>query len=304
MSFYCVQTIISLGSSVLFILALKSFSSAKTSSVGNFWGIVGMLMAMFCGHYWDLFILGQPDKFCTVMIIFAFMSLGGAVGYYVAKNVSMTALPQLLAAFHSLVGLAAIFVASNFFIYTMHYIKHVNPSTYLIVESVHYGTPRAHFIENILGAVIGAITFTGSIVAFGKLQGLIVGKPWRFKGQGYVNFVTGLCLVTLMVAFIVNQSMELFIASILFALAIGVLLIMPIGGADMPVIISMLNSYSGWATAGIGFSTNSELLVIVGALVGTSGAILSHIMCKGMIIAKCYFWWLWIEILWRGNRAK
>ena len=133
-----------------------------------------------------------------------------------------------------------------------------------------------------MGATIGAITFTGSVVAFGKLQGIISGKPWRFKGQQKINIALGACLIALIIAFIVKQTPALLIQTVILSLIVGYMLIMPIGGADMPVIISMLNSYSGWATAGIGFSANSRLLVVVGALVGTSGAILSHIMCKGM----------------------
>lgn len=268
MALYDVCTYISLIASVLFILALRGLSSARTSVNGNRFGIAGMVLA-FLGTQIPVCLATLDKNLSPVLVkVLAVVMLGSAIGYVIAKKVNMTALPQLLAGFHSLVGLAAVFISlSSFFcIYE--------------IPSTNHDSMRA--LEMVLGATIGAITFTGSLVAFGKLQGIIGGKPWRFKGQKQINFALGTCLIALIVDFTINQTYELLVAVIILALVVGYLLIMPIGGADMPVIISMLNSYSGWATAGIGFSANSGLLVIVGALVGTSGAILSHIMCKGM----------------------
>ena len=258
----------SLLASVLFILALRGLSSAKTATKGNWFGIAGMTLALL-GTQVPVYFANLEISLSPALIkILIVAVLGGIIGYVVAKKVNMTALPQLLAGFHSLVGLAAVFIslASFFCIYG--------------IPSVNHDNMRA--LEMVLGAVIGAITFTGSVVAFGKLQGIISGKPWRFKGQRQINIILGGCLIALIIAFVIKQTPELLIHAIVLSLVIGYLLIMPIGGADMPVVISMLNSYSGWATAGIGFSANNRLLVIVGALVGTSGAILSHIMCKGM----------------------
>ncbi|MBQ9335423.1 MAG: NAD(P)(+) transhydrogenase (Re/Si-specific) subunit beta, partial [Alphaproteobacteria bacterium] len=253
---------------MLFILALRGLSSAKTATKGNWFGIAGMTLALL-GTQVPVYFANLEISLSPALIkILIVAVLGGIIGYVVAKKVNMTALPQLLAGFHSLVGLAAVFIslASFFCIYG--------------IPSVNHDNMRA--LEMVLGAVIGAITFTGSVVAFGKLQGIISGKPWRFKGQRQINIILGGCLIALIIAFVIKQTPELLIHAIVLSLVIGYLLIMPIGGADMPVVISMLNSYSGWATAGIGFSANNRLLVIVGALVGTSGAILSHIMCKGM----------------------
>ena len=268
MILYYVSTYVSLVTSVLFILALRGLSSAQTSVNGNRFGITGMALALL-GMQLPIYFSNLDISLTPVLLKVLVVALsGGLIGYVIAKKVNMTALPQLLAGFHSLVGLAAVFIslASFFCIYGL--------------SSVNHDNMRA--LEMVLGAVIGAITFTGSVVAFGKLQGIISGKPWRFKGQQAINVALGVCLIVLIVVFVNKQTPDLLIYAIVLSFVIGYMLIMPIGGADMPVVISMLNSYSGWATAGIGFSAGNGLLVIVGALVGTSGAILSHIMCKGM----------------------
>ena len=268
MILHFVGTYVSLVASVLFILALRGLSSAKTSVSGNRFGMVGMTLALIGTQvpvYFENLDISLTSALMKVLVVAV---LGGLIGYVIAKKINMTALPQLLAGFHSLVGMGAVFIAlASFFL------------TYGMTSANH---DVMHVLELVLGATIGAITFTGSVVAFGKLQGIISGKPWRFKGQRQINVILGLCLIGLMFAFLIKQTPELLIYAVILSLIIGYMLIMPIGGADMPVVISMLNSYSGWATSGIGFSASNELLVIVGALVGTSGAILSHIMCKGM----------------------
>ena len=197
--------------------------------------------------------------------------IGGGIGAIIARRIQMTALPQLVAAFHSLVGLAAVCVATPAF---------YDPGAYNIgsAGAIHANS----LVEMSLGTAIGAITFTGSIIAFGKLQALITGKPLVFPGQHPLNALLGIVLVLVIVWFVVGQSPLAFWAIVVLSLALGLLLIVPIGGADMPVVISMLNSYSGWAACGIGFTLANSLLIITGALVGSSGAILSYIMCKGM----------------------
>jgi H+-translocating NAD(P) transhydrogenase subunit beta len=197
--------------------------------------------------------------------------IGGAIGTAIALRIQMTALPQLVAAFHSLVGMAAVFVASAAFLY---------PEAYGI--GVAGDIRRASTIEMSLGTAIGAITFSGSVVAFAKLQGLVSGKPLVFPGQHLLNAALGILLIALIVWFVSDQPPAAFWLLTLLAFALGFLIIVPIGGADMPVVISMLNSYSGWAACGIGFTLENSLLIITGALVGSSGAILSYIMCKGM----------------------
>ncbi len=197
--------------------------------------------------------------------------IGGAVGAYIARQIQMTALPQLVAAFHSLVGLAAVCVATAAF---------AAPEAYGIgVRGAIHG---ASLVEMAIGLAIGAITFTGSVVAFAKLQGLVSGRPLVFPGQHFVNAGLGILLILLIVLFVLSESPAIFALLVLLSLLFGFLLIVPIGGADMPVVISMLNSYSGWAACGIGFTLSNSLLIITGALVGSSGAILSYIMCKGM----------------------
>ncbi len=250
-------------SSICFILALQGLSSAKTSQRGLTLGIVGMVLAIAT-------TLGSPIV-TGYGIIITGVIIGGVIGTIIAQKIQMTALPQLVAAFHSLVGLAAVCVAAAAL---------YEPWAFNIGEvgSIHAGS----LIEMGLGVAIGAITFTGSVVAFAKLQGLVSGNPLMFKGQHPLNALLGIGLIVLIGLFASCECHALFWAITFIALLLGLLLILPIGGADMPVVISMLNSYSGWAAAGIGFTLGNSLLIITGALVGSSGAILSYIMCKGM----------------------
>jgi len=249
---------------VCMIMALRGLSSPETSQGGNRWGMAGMAIAIAT-------TLISPHT--SWLLIPLGIAIGGGIGYVVAKKIEMTALPQLVAAFHSLVGLAAVFVAGAAL---------AAPEAYNILSPE--GTIKiASKIEMSLGVAIGAITFTGSLVAFGKLQGLVSGKPLVFPMQHPLNAGLGILMVVLIGLFSLGaDSVTLFVAITVIALALGLLLILPIGGADMPVVVSMLNSYSGWAAAGIGFTLHNPLLIIVGALVGSSGAILSYIMCKGM----------------------
>jgi NAD(P) transhydrogenase subunit beta len=260
---------------VCFILALKGLSSPTTARRGNLIGIVGMAVAVVA----TLISVSRspipalkPDV-TTYLIIIAGLVLGGAIGSGIALRIHMKSMPQLVAAFHSLVGLAAVLIAATAF---------YAPQAYGIGTVGNIKT--ASLIEMSLGSAIGAITFTGSVVAFAKLQGLVSGAPVVFRGQHLLNLLIGLLIVTLIVGFTVDmgsQELAFWLMTCLAFLA-GVTLIIPIGGADMPVVISMLNSYSGWAAAGIGFTLNNPLLIITGALVGSSGAILSYIMCKAM----------------------
>jgi NAD(P) transhydrogenase subunit beta len=249
--------------SICFIMALRGLSSPTTARAGNFYGIAGMVIAI-------LTTLATPHVVSYWMIILGIL-IGGAVGTYIAQNIQMTALPQLVAAFHSLVGLAAVCVAAAAF---------YAPEAYGI--GVRGAIHTSSLVEMGLGTAIGAITFTGSVVAFGKLQGLITGKPLVFPYQHPLNAGLGILLVLLLIWFASAESAGAFWLIVLVSLGLGFLLILPIGGADMPVVISMLNSYSGWAAAGIGFTLGNPLLIVTGALVGASGAILSYIMCKGM----------------------
>ncbi len=249
--------------SVCFIMALRGLSSPVTSRSGNIYGVVGMVIAV-------LTTLATPGVVSYGVILLGIV-IGGAVGTFIALRIQMTALPQLVAAFHSLVGLAAVCVATAAF---------YDPDAYGIgiAGAIHRGS----LVEMSLGTAIGAITFTGSIIAFAKLQGLVTGAPLVFPGQHPLNALLGIVLVAAIIWFTVAQSAGGFWIIVLLSLALGLLLIVPIGGADMPVVISMLNSYSGWAACGIGFTLANSLLIITGALVGSSGAILSYIMCKGM----------------------
>jgi proton-translocating NAD(P)+ transhydrogenase subunit beta len=249
--------------SICFILALKGLSSPVTARAGNIYGIVGMVIAVAT-------TLALPGV-VSYGLILAGVVIGGAIGTFIALRIQMTALPQLVAAFHSLVGLAAVCVATAAF---------YDPVAYGI--GVAGGIERGSLVEMSLGTAIGAITFTGSIVAFAKLQGLVSGKPLVFPGQHPINALIGVVLVATIVWFTLAQSGAGFWIIVVLSLALGFLLIVPIGGADMPVVISMLNSYSGWAACGIGFTLANSLLIVTGALVGSSGAILSYIMCKGM----------------------
>lgn len=251
-------------SGVLFILALRGLSSPVSARQGNMFGMVGMGLAIVS----TLLAKGEWSAYLPILLAIA---AGGAIGTYIARTIAMTALPQLVAAFHSLVGLAAVFVAAAAF---------YAPDRFNLLEGQHI--KLASLIEMGLGTAIGAITFSGSVIAFGKLQGLISGKPLIFPFQHHLNLGLGLFAVLLIAFFCLSGSPVIFWTLVAVTLLLGVLLIMPIGGADMPVVISMLNSYSGWAAAGIGFTLQNNLLIITGALVGASGAILSYIMCKGM----------------------
>ena len=252
-------------SGVMFILALRGLSSPETSRRGNFFGILGMAIAI------GVTILSVGNFSTGFIYLIIFLLIGGSIGAFVAFKIPMTAMPELVAGFHSLVGLAAVFVAISAFL---------NPEVFAL------GAPGnikiASLIEMSLGASIGAITFTGSIIAFLKLRGIMSGSPITFVGQHFLNLALGLILIGLIFYLCKTQINNLFWTLILISFLVGVLLIIPIGGADMPVVISMLNSYSGWAAAGIGFTLENTALIITGALVGSSGAILSYIMCKGM----------------------
>jgi H+-translocating NAD(P) transhydrogenase subunit beta len=249
--------------SICFIMALRGLSSPDTARNGNYFGIAGMVIAV-------LTTLATPHVVSFWLIILGLV-IGGAIGTYIARQIQMTALPQLVAAFHSLVGLAAVCVAAAAF---------SAPEEYGILGP--QGIYTASLVEMGLGLTIGAITFTGSIVAFAKLQGLVTGAPLLFPGQHLLNALLGAALILLIVLFAMTGHAVFFVLLTLLSLAFGLLLIVPIGGADMPVVISMLNSYSGWAACGIGFTLSNSLLIITGALVGSSGAILSYVMCKGM----------------------
>ena len=252
-------------SGVLFILALRGLSSPETSRRGNFFGILGMVIAI------SVTTLSVGNFSTGFIYLLVFLLIGGSIGAYIAFKIPMTAMPELVAGFHSLVGLAAVFVAISAFL---------NPDVF------NLGSPGnikiASLIEMSLGAAIGAITFTGSIIAFLKLRGIMSGSPITFIGQHYLNLALGISLIVMIFFLCKTQSDPIFWTIIGVSFLVGILLIIPIGGADMPVVISMLNSYSGWAAAGIGFTLENTALIITGALVGSSGAILSYIMCKGM----------------------
>jgi len=253
-------------SGVLFILALRGLSSPETSRQGNIYGMIGMALAI-------LTTLGvaAPTQGLTWLMIVAGLAIGGGIGAFIARQIAMTAMPQLVAAFHSLVGLAAVFVAA---------------AALYAPEAFGIGTPGniavVTLIEMSLGVAIGAITFTGSVIAFAKLDGRMSGAPIMLPARHLINIGLAAALIILVAVFCTNANPVLFWLITIVALVLGVLIIIPIGGADMPVVVSMLNSYSGWAAAGIGFTLGNTALIITGALVGSSGAILSYIMCKGM----------------------
>jgi NAD(P) transhydrogenase subunit beta len=254
-------------SGILFIMALRGLSHPTSSRQGNRFGMIGMGLAMVT----TLLIVSPPSSFIGVVLIVVGLAIGGGIGAVIAKRVPMTAMPQLVAAFHSLVGLAAVLVAAGAL---------YSPAAFGIGEAgaVHTGS----IIEMSIGAAIGAVTFTGSLIAFAKLDGRMSGAPILLPSRHLVNLALAASLVVMIVLLIATQWTGWFWLLTLAALALGLLIIIPIGGADMPVVISMLNSYSGWAAAGIGFTLGNTALIITGALVGSSGAILSYIMCKGM----------------------
>ena len=252
-------------SGVLFILALRGLSSPDTSRQGNYFGIIGMIIAI------TVTFLSIGNFSTSIVYVLLFLMIGGAIGAFIAFKIPMTAMPELVAGFHSLVGLAAVFVAISAFL---------NPQAFNLgsIDNIKL----ASLIEMSIGASIGAITFSGSIIAFLKLRGIMSGSPITFIGQHYLNLTLGITIFVLIFYLCKSQSSNFFWILIMTSFLIGVLLIIPIGGADMPVVISMLNSYSGWAAAGIGFTLENTALIITGALVGSSGAILSYIMCKAM----------------------
>ncbi len=271
---------------VCFVLALRGLSHPTTSQAGLRYGVVGMALAIVI----TLLVLPAPSPLAYILII-AGIAIGGGIGYVIAQKIEMTAMPQLVAGFHSLVGMAAVLVAAAAFL---------NPVDFGLVKA-DGGIKLLSLFEMGLGTIIGAITFTGSVIAFGKLQGklpfnvenalgplkgpvatLMSSKPITLPARHVVNAAIGLAILAVLAWFVAGESGWAFLLMTLLAFAIGVLLIIPIGGADMPVVVSMLNSYSGWAAAGIGFTLQNPMLIITGALVGSSGAILSYIMCAAM----------------------
>ena len=252
-------------SGILFILALRGLSSPDTSRQGNYFGIAGMIIAII------VTFLSIGNFSASLAYVIGFLLIGGAIGAFIAFRIPMTAMPELVAGFHSLVGLAAVFVAIAAFL---------NPEAFNL--GIIGNIKLASLVEMSIGVAVGAITFSGSIIAFLKLRGIMSGSPIIFKGQHYLNLLLGISIFILIFYLCKTQSANIFWTVITISFLIGILLIIPIGGADMPVVISMLNSYSGWAAAGIGFTLENTALIITGALVGSSGAILSYIMCKAM----------------------
>src|SRR6186713_1712212 len=251
---------------VLFILALRGLSSPDSSRRGNMFGIAGMTIAVL-----TTLAAHPPVGVGAWVLVVAGLVLGGGIGAVIARQVPMTSMPELVAAFHSLVGMAAVLVAAGAF---------YAPAAFDIGTEGHIHGQS--LIEMSLGVAIGAVTFTGSVIAFLKLSGRMSGKPITLPGRHIINLALAAALIFFIYGFFVSQSALDFWIIVALSLALGILIIIPIGGADMPVVISMLNSYSGWAAAGIGFTLGNSALIITGALVGSSGAILSYIMCKGM----------------------
>ncbi|MFC6790210.1 NAD(P)(+) transhydrogenase (Re/Si-specific) subunit beta [Methylobacterium komagatae] len=261
-----VSSLLYIVAGVLFIMALRGLSHPTTSRQGNMYGMVGMALAILTtlvGH--------PPAGIGAWFLVLLGLGLGGGAGAVIAKRVPMTAMPQLVAAFHSLVGLAAVFVAAGA-LYA--------PQAFGIIENGHFH--KQSLFEMGLGVAIGAITFTGSVIAFAKLDGRMSGKPIMLPQRHLINAALAAGLVLLIALFIGTESKAIFWLIIIVSLVLGGLIIIPIGGADMPVVVSMLNSYSGWAAAGIGFTLGNLALIITGSLVGSSGAILSYIMCHAM----------------------
>jgi NAD(P) transhydrogenase subunit beta len=251
---------------VLFILALRGLSSPESSRRGNLFGMIGMAIAVAT-------TLGAhpPASPIAWALVLGGIVIGGSIGAVIARRVPMTAMPELVAAFHSLVGMAAVLVAAGAF---------YAPAAFGIGSEGHIH--QQSLIEMSLGVAIGAVTFTGSVIAFLKLSARMSGKPITLPGRHVINIALALALIAFIVLFYLDQQAYEFWVITAISLLLGILIIIPIGGADMPVVISMLNSYSGWAAAGIGFTLGNSALIITGALVGSSGAILSYIMCKGM----------------------
>jgi H+-translocating NAD(P) transhydrogenase subunit beta len=270
-----VVTLLYLVASICFIQALKGLSHPTTSIRGNVFGMAGMAIAVLTTA--ALIVQLSGGKAIGMTWVLLGLVVGGGLGAYMAQKVEMTKMPELVAFMHSMIGLAAVFIAVA---------TATEPWAFSITQKGG-AIPAGNRFELALGAVIGAITFSGSVIAFGKLSGkykfrLFQGAPVTFSGQHMVNLVLGLAMLALIAVYTVTQLDAALWAAIAIAFVLGVLIIIPIGGADMPVVVSMLNSYSGWAAAGIGFSLNNSMLIIAGSLVGSSGAILSYIMCKAM----------------------
>ncbi len=270
-------TLLYLIASVCFIQALKGLSHPTTSRRGNLFGMVGMAIAVLTTVAL-VFKLGAEIATTGIGYVVVGLLVGGTAGSIMAKRVEMTKMPELVAFMHSMIGLAAVFIAIA---------AVVEPQSLGIVAHLGDTIPTGNRLELFLGAAIGAITFSGSVIAFGKLSGkykfrLFQGAPVQFSGQHLLNLVLGLATLGLGLVFMFTGNLTAFVVMLALAFVLGVLIIIPIGGADMPVVVSMLNSYSGWAAAGIGFSLNNSMLIIAGSLVGSSGAILSYIMCKAM----------------------
>lgn len=268
-------TLLYLVASVFFIQALKGLSHPTTSIRGNIFGMAGMTIAVLTTG--ALIVETSGGKALGMVYVLSALLVGGTAGTLMAKRVEMTKMPELVAFMHSMIGLAAVFIAVA---------AVAEPYAFGIVAK-GLPIPAGNRLELFLGAAIGAITFSGSVIAFGKLSGkykfrLFQGAPVTFSGQHMLNLVLGLVTVGLGLAFMLTGNWTAFFAMLALSFVMGVLIIIPIGGADMPVVVSMLNSYSGWAAAGIGFSLNNSMLIIAGSLVGSSGAILSYIMCKAM----------------------
>ncbi len=274
-----VVTLLYLIASVCFIQALKGLSNPKTARIGNTFGMAGMAIAILT----TLALIVKQAAYLEanlalgLSLLFVALIVGGGAGAYIAAKVEMTKMPELVAAMHSLIGLAAVCIA---------YGVVAEPSAFGLAapgEPIPYGNR----VELFIGTFVGAITFSGSVIAFGKLSGkykfrLLQGAPVMYSGQHLINLLLAVAIIGFGVIFMLTESWLPFIIMTLIAFALGVLIIIPIGGADMPVVVSMLNSYSGWAAAGIGFSLNNPMLIIAGSLVGSSGAILSYIMCRAM----------------------
>jgi NAD(P) transhydrogenase subunit beta len=290
-----VVTLLYLIASVCFIQALKGLSHPTTSIRGNIFGMVGMTIAVLTTAAMIVQLAGSARGLGWVLLG---LVVGGGYGAWRAKTVEMTQMPELVAFFHSMIGLAAVFIAIAAVIEPWAFGITPPPvvaavgvntpaGTYLLDGVLRHGIPAGNRLELFLGAAIGAITFSGSVIAFGKLSGkykfrLFRGAPVVFQGQHMLNLVLGLLTIGLGITYMFTESWIAFFAMLALAFVMGVLIIIPIGGADMPVVVSMLNSYSGWAAAGIGFSLNNAMLIVAGSLVGSSGAILSYIMCKAM----------------------
>lgn len=269
-------TLLYLIASVCFIQALKGLSHPKSARLGNMFGMVGMTLAV-ATTFAFVWTMPQSSGFGVSLIVIGLL-IGGTIGTGLARRVEMTKMPELVAAMHSLIGLAAVCIAISVI---------SDPVAFNLTTSIDAPIPMGNRVELFIGTFVGAITFSGSVIAFGKLSGryklrVFQGAPVVFMGQHLLNLALAILMILSGVAFCMTEHWLPFLGMLMIAFGLGVLIIIPIGGADMPVVVSMLNSYSGWAAAGIGFSLNNPMLIIAGSLVGSSGAILSYIMCKAM----------------------